>query len=178
MTEKQTRLGQPIDVQEIRDQGRMVVEIDANEQEKAELAKRCDILAVDRLTVKLTLQSSKGSELVKIQGKLDAAIQQACSVTLAPVAEVIQESFSEVHTTSEEALAAPEETDGNEDQPIELIENDRLDIQELVAQWLVLSMDPFPRCEDVPPFEHIELKGTEDGVKTHTPFSVLEKLKK
>jgi len=178
MANKQIRLDDFIDVNEIRDNNRIVVELQANEQEKASLAERCDILAVDSLVLRLTLNSSKGSELVKINGKLEATIQQACSVTLAPVKETISETYTEVHTTSEAALTPDEEIDGTEDQPIELIENEKLDIKELVAQWIVLSMDPFPRSPDVPFFEHIEVKPGEDGVKTHNPFSILEKLKK
>lgn len=178
MTIKQNRLAETIDVADIRDQGRMVVEIQANEAERAALAERCDIVSVDNLLVRLTLTSSKGSDLVKIQGKLDTVIHQACIVTLTPVKEEIKETFSEVHTTLEEKLAEPEEMDESEDQPVELIENEKLDVQELVAQWIVLSMDPFPRSDDTPYFEHIEQEPNEEGVKTHNPFSVLEKLKK
>ena len=178
MTIKQIRLDTFIDVNEIRDQGRIAVEVQANAAECAALAERCDILAVDNLTARLTLTSSKGSDLVKIQVKLDATIDQACIVTLGPVKEEIHENYTEVHTTSEEALVAPDDVDGTEDQPIELIENEKVDIKELVAQWIVLSMDPFPRSADTPFYEHIEQKTNEEGTKTHTPFSVLEKLKK
>lgn len=178
MTVKQIRLNDTVDVADIREQGRIAVEIQANEAERADLAQRCEILAVDSLTVRLTLNSSKGSDLVKIQGKLDTTIQQACVVSFVPVAETIQESFSEVHTTDESKLDAPEDMDDTEDQPIELIENEKLDVKELIAQWIVMSMDPFPRSDEAPYFEHIEDEANKDGVKTHNPFSVLEKLKK
>lgn len=172
-----TKLNEIIDVQDIRDQGKITLKIEATPEECAALAERCDILAVDDLKATITLKSGKGSDLVKVEAKLVTNIQQACSVTLAPVKEAVSETFSETLTTNEALLESEEDTDENENQPVELIENEKMDIGELIAQWLVVSMNPYPRSE-TPFYEHIEVEETTEGEKKHKPFAFLEQLTK
>lgn len=174
---KKTHLNQVFDLQEIRDQRRISLEIAPTAEELVALAQRCKILDIKDLAARVTLTLGNRVDLFRVEGTLKAHVIQACSVTLAPVKETINESFNEVLTTDESALAAPEDMDDDINQPVELIENDKLDIGEIIAQWLAVSLDPYPRS-DAPEFAHIEANIGETGEKTHTPFSVLEKLKK
>jgi uncharacterized metal-binding protein YceD (DUF177 family) len=173
MTDK---LYQNIDINHVIEQGRVELKIQANEEERAKIAQRCDILEVSSLNARITVTPGATPDLFKIKASLKVNLAQACSVTLAPVQETVDEVFNETMTTLESALVPPEDIDGNDDTPVELIENNQIDIGEMVAQWLALSLDPFPRS-DAPFYEHIEAKETDEGTKTHTPFDVLGQLK-
>jgi uncharacterized metal-binding protein YceD (DUF177 family) len=166
-----------VDLQEIRDKRKIVLDLRLTKEEAIQLAKRSDILEVKDLNAHITLSVGKRPDLFRIECELHANVVQACGVTLTPVKEEIRESFDEMVTTDPTALDAPEDTDTDPEQPVELIENERIDLDEVIAQWLVISLNPYPRS-DAPEFIHIEQKENEKGELTHTPFSILGKLKK
>jgi uncharacterized metal-binding protein YceD (DUF177 family) len=171
------KLAHYIDLADVRDSHKVVLDIRPTREEYTELALRCGILEVKDLDAHITLTQGAKPDLFRIEGELHASVVQACGVSFTPVAEKIHESFDEILTTDPKALDAPEETDENPNQPVELIENDHVDLGDIIAQWLAVSLNPYPRS-DTPEFAHIEQKENESGEKTHTPFSVLEKLKK
>jgi uncharacterized metal-binding protein YceD (DUF177 family) len=162
-----------VDINEVRDQEGLVINLQATKAECAELAEQLDILGIDEIKALISLRKGARSDLFEIEAQLDAKVVQACSVTLNPVKETVQESFFEMLTTSAEALG--DEDDAESDKPIELIEHGKIDVGAIVAQWLALSLDPFPRS-DAPPYEHIEAaNGNRED--THRPFEILDKIK-
>lgn len=159
-----------LDLQNARDDD-VTLTIKPTADEYIELAKRLKIPEVTSLQADVEIKQGLRADLYEVSGQLKAKVIQECGVTLAPVHEAIDEYFNELMTTSEVALKAPEEVD--DDAPVELLENDRIDLNEVVSQWLGLALDPYPRSADAPPFEHIEAEGD----PTHTPFDVLSRLK-
>ena len=167
-----------VDINEVRDQEEIRIDLRATKSECAALAKEIKILEINDLNAFLTIRLGARPDLYDIEGEILAHVVQECSVTLAPVKETVQENFSEMLTTSAETLGDPED-DGDMDQPIELIEHGKIDVGAIVAQWLVLALDPFPRS-DAPPYAHIEVANQNAGQNagdTHRPFEILGKIK-
>lgn len=112
--------------------------------ECAALAERLGILAVERMGA--TLQLTPAAEgVVEVTGTLDAAVVQACVVTLEPVVQA-------VHEPVRWRLLPPgrEPQDGPED-PWDEIPTDGtglVDLGELAAEQLALALDPYPRAPD------------------------------
>jgi uncharacterized metal-binding protein YceD (DUF177 family) len=116
-------------------------ELEANEAERAALARRFGILSIDSLTASLRMRQESGGA-VRVRGRLQAAIVQPCVVTLEPVPQQVDEAV--------DLRFLPPGADMDEDDPDgpdEIIaENDVLEIGEALAEQLSLAMDPYPRA--------------------------------
>lgn len=166
---QKTELSRLLDLHELRKNDMIALDLRATEAECAALAKRFGILDVHDLDAHITLMRGARPDLFKVEGELSAVVVQECCVTLAPVEERVSESYAELLTTSPQMLGAEEDMDS--DKPVELIQGDSIDIGEIVAQWLALALNPYPRS-DAPTFEYIEVAGTSKDMQT--PFKVLE----
>ncbi|QPQ54671.1 DUF177 domain-containing protein [Allosphingosinicella flava] len=154
----------------------MAVEADATE--RAALAERFDLVAIDRLAATLTLK--RDGTAVTAKGRLEAAVTQSCVASGVPLEAVIEEDF--------DILFRPEPVDATPDDEIELSEAEcdvvfyqgaMIDVGEAVAETLSLSLDPWPRAPNA------EEALREAGVKTEevakresSPFAGLAALKK
>ncbi|MDB5478374.1 MAG: hypothetical protein JWM96_869 [Alphaproteobacteria bacterium] len=167
-----TELTRWVEIAALRDNRNMTLEVRATPEECRALAKRFDILEVKALTALLKISLGRLDSLFKIEGQLTAQVVQACSVTLDPVDEKIDEPIKEILTNDPANLASEDEAASDTDKPIELVEGDRIDVGEVVAQWLGLSLNPFPRS-DAPPFAHIEDEAGIEGKQTWSPFKNL-----
>lgn len=148
--------------------------LEASPAEREAVARRLDILAVDRLTAQVTVKSV-GHQLFRVQGRWQAEVQQACVVTLEPVAQSLDGEFE----ASYEADAAPgDESDVVIDpeaaDPAEILPEEGIDLGELVVQELSVALDPYPRAPGAEiPAEYRPPEVEEnDG-----PFSALKVLK-
>src|SRR5690606_22661187 len=87
-----------------------------------------------------------GGSVIRVLGEFSADVVQTCVVTLEPVPSHISGSFETFF--SEDGVDPDSEVDfdhdNDEDLP-ELIENGKIDVGELVSQYLSLELDPFPR---------------------------------
>lgn len=109
-----------------------------------------------------------------------ADVVQACVVTLEPVTAHIERQFArELHLVSGKIAppdAAPD-FDGalplNADEAPEEIASPRYDVAVPLLEELVLSIDPYPRCEGVEFSEPQDAAG-----KPENPFAVLKTLTK
>ena len=147
--------------------------IEAEDAERAALARRFGLIAIDRLAAELSLSRS-GNE-VAVAGTLSAAVTQACAATGAPLAAEVEAPF--------ELVFRPQPEAGDDDEEVELGEGDldvvfydsaSIDVGEAVAETLLLNLDPYPR---VPGAEEA-LKAA--GVKSEEeagPFAALAGLK-
>jgi uncharacterized metal-binding protein YceD (DUF177 family) len=146
--------------------------IEASAEERAALARRYGIIAVDALTAVLSLRSgAKGT--VRLEGQLEAEVRQACIVSLAEVPARIEQKFARVYApeaTGEEAEVTVELE--AEDPPDPLIDG-AVDLGEAVAEELALALDPYPRAPGVV-FEAV----TDDEPEPPSPFAALAALKK
>lgn len=145
--------------------------IAANADQCAKLAKRMGLVAIDRLEATVSLQRLAGGEVVHVSGILQADIVQTCVVTLTPFATRVEEDFEDDFSENAEM---PEEISlaMDEDLP-EPIENGVIDIGELVAQFLALSLDPYPRS----PGAALDEVWAGPGPESLSPFAVLRNVK-
>jgi len=154
------------------------VEISASEAERAALAERFGILAVDSLSASLRLTPVGRGPLVRLRGTLVAEVAQACVVTLDPVPGHVEASF--------DMTFGPAAAEGDEDGEIDLafdsedppdpIVDGAIDLGEAVAEQLSLALEPFPRApgaEFAPPDEP-DMSSEEKP----NPFAALAALRK
>jgi uncharacterized metal-binding protein YceD (DUF177 family) len=116
-------------------------DIAATEAERTALARRFDLLSLDRLEAQVTLRRvARG--MVRMNAALSADLVQTDVVTLDPVPGRIEDDFT--------LLFAAEASDaGALDPEAELVEplaGGRIDIAEAVVQQLSLAIDPYPRA--------------------------------
>jgi uncharacterized metal-binding protein YceD (DUF177 family) len=128
-------------------------EIAATEAERAALARRFDLLAVDRLSAVVELVR-QGRDRFLLRAAFEAEFVQSCVVTLDPVSGAVSEQFALLYGppgAEEEAGLAVEDAVA-----FEPIVGDAIDIGEAVAQEFALALPAFPRLsgtgvEAVPP---------------------------
>ncbi len=128
-------------------QGR-TMRLEADEAVRAAIAKRLDLVALDRFVVTAEVRAVAGGMAAK--GEIDAAVVQGCAATALPVPAKLTEPFDLRFLTGAEPVVDPDEeieiSDGDCD--ILPLEDDRVDIGEAAVQTLSLALDPFPRHPD------------------------------
>lgn len=166
------RFAHQLRLDQIRDGERL--DLVAEEAERAAIAKRLGLASLDRLEAHVTL--TRTGPVVRVEGRLAAALDQSCVVTGDPIASHIDEPFA--------LLFAPEPPVAGPDEEIELGEQDcdvvfydgsAIDLGSAIADTLALGLDPYPRSAAA----DAALK--EAGVVSEaeaSPFAVLAKLKK
>ncbi|MBS7537431.1 YceD family protein [Ancylobacter lacus] len=142
-----------------------------DEAVRAALARDFDIPAIPALTARVTLVPDHQGG-VRVEGHLDAVVRQICVATLepfdAPVSEDIEMHFVPADRLPEVQPGAEVEV-GAEDLPDPLIDG-RIDIGAVVAEFLALGLDPYPRKPGV------EFTPVTEDVEPESPFAVLKKL--
>lgn len=157
------------------------IRIEADDRERAALARFWDILGVEALSAELKLRRWK-KDGVKVFGTVHAEVTQACVVTLDPVPEVIDEDVDEIFVPEGSPLASIPANDQGEilidpdgpDLP-ETFMGDTIDIGAVVAEIVAMALDPYPRKPGVAFQDHVE-GNPNDDVKP-SPFAVLKTLK-
>lgn len=169
-----SEFSRPIAVERLPLEGKRV-EIVATEEERNALARRFGVDTLERLSADVHLAPFANGELVRVSGRLSAAVTQTCGVTLAPVFSDIAEEFELSYAFAPEPVHGREiELDVAGEDPPEPIEDGVIDVGEVVAEQLALAIDPFPRAPDAafePPPEMEESKPA-------GPFAALEALRK
>ncbi len=119
-------------------------EIAANAAERQRLAERLGLLSLDRLAATLRLQRLRG-DVVRLRGRLEADVVQACVVSLEPVPARLVEDFSASYAASVEAGGGEIVLAVEDEDPPEAMQNGRIDLGETVVQQLAVALDPYPR---------------------------------
>ena len=149
------------------------LDLAADEGERAALARRFGLLAIDRLAATLTLRRSDAEVIA--EGALDAAVVQACVATGEPVPAGLRAPFEIRFRPAPDAAAPGEEVElGETDMDVMFYHDGAIDVGEAVAQTLLLNLDPYPRA----PGADATLKAT--GVKSEGeagPFGALASLR-
>jgi uncharacterized metal-binding protein YceD (DUF177 family) len=120
--------------------------IDANEAERAALAERFGLLAVELLTAKLSL--TRSGDAVSATGELRARVTQSCVATEVPVPAVVEESFSILFRPHPRTVADEEIELAEEEMDVIFYDGASVDVGEAVAETLSLSLDPYPRAPE------------------------------
>ena len=120
--------------------------IEADEPERAALAARFDLLALERLEGRFAIARQAGG--VVVTGEVDADVRQSCVVSGEPVATRIREAV-DLRFVRE---AAPDEADeielAGQDLDTLPLEGESIDLGEIAAETMALALPPFPRADD------------------------------
>ena len=159
------------------------VDIVASEGERAALAKRFGFLGLPAFSARVTVDRRLGGQIV-VEGRLRGRIVQACVLTLDPVTQDLDEAFRIVFKKDLTEERDPESGEAvlnaHADAPEPLTGN-LLDVGEIVAEQLLLAVDPYPRragakLEDVLPKPRREGRKGPAETRRH-PFAGLAALR-
>ena len=148
------------------------VTIEANAAERAALAERFGLLAIDRLPA--DAQLTREGDIVRADGTLAAEVVQACVASGEPVPAAITEGFNLRFVPAGSEHDA-EEVELEESELDEVhYEGGTVDLGEAAAQTLALALDPFPRAPNADEkLRNAGVIGEEDA----GPFAALKALK-
>lgn len=150
------------------------VDLVADEAEREAIARRLDLLSLDRLEASAAIE--RDGERIRVRGRVRAALEQSCVASGEPVAGHVDEPF--------DLLFLPEPQAGRPDEEIELAPEDcdvvfhdgaAIDLGSAVTDTLALAIDPYPRSPGA------EAALQQAGILSEeqaSPFAVLAKLKK
>jgi len=122
--------------------GESQVIVAADEAERAALAERFGLLAIDALEARYMLRRDGAG--VRAAGALHARVTQACIATGDPVPAAIDEAF-DLRFLPESAAGGDEIELSGEDCDTVFFEGGAIDLGEAAAETLALALDPFPR---------------------------------
>jgi uncharacterized metal-binding protein YceD (DUF177 family) len=124
--------------------GEAQVDVAANPEERAALARRFGLKAVDRIEARFVLRRDAAG--VVARGHLSGAVTQACVVTDEPLPASIEEDFAIRFVPEPEEGEAIDEVELSEDEcDTVFYSGSAIDLGEAAAETLALALDPFPR---------------------------------
>ena len=154
----------------------VAVEVTADQRERAALATRFALEAVETLAARLVI--SRGAQgTIRVRGRLSADIFQRCVVSLEPFAARIEESFSRTFGAAKGADVSEVTIDVEAEDLVEPLVGDRLDLGEIVAEQLGLSIEPYPRKAEAEFHWRDPDRGAAEAGGEDTPFAALGTLK-
>ena len=152
-------------------------DLHADAAERAELAARNGVLAIDSLDAHIELRRLEGGR-ISLDGRLGAKLTQRCVITLEPLAQSIDEPFHYDFGPAEDLVdPAKGEVQIDLNSDLEPLPGDVLELGDLVAEQLALAIDPYPKAPGAQlqaPAESAESDGK--GGK-NSPFAALAALK-
>ncbi|MHA6769157.1 YceD family protein [Sphingobium ummariense] len=123
------------------------VTIRADEAERAALAKRFNLTALDQLEADYALREEAGG--IMARGRVRASLAQPCVATGVPVPETIDTDFVLRFVPEDMSLAEGEELELDaEDCDTIGYSGQTIDMGEAVAETVALAMTPYPRSPD------------------------------
>lgn len=131
----------------------MTLNVEASAKERAALARRFGVIAIERLTAEVSLHPKQGRTCWQLDGWVLAEAVQSCVVTLNPVPVNSEFGFKRLYAASHQGEARAETQHAYEeiltldqDDSPELLLGDVIDIGEAIAEEFGLALDPFPRA--------------------------------
>ncbi|MGH6916746.1 MAG: YceD family protein [Geminicoccaceae bacterium] len=124
--------------------GGIELNLEATSEECRGLARRFDLLTVERLSGHARLDRSDGGQVIRLCGRLEAAVVQACVISLEEVRSTVDEAFE--CRFARPGAGVPDDLAWDHD--VEPLEGAELDVGEIFAQQLALALDPYPRAAD------------------------------
>ncbi|ODT05747.1 MAG: metal-binding protein [Mesorhizobium sp. SCN 65-20] len=150
LVETRSPVSFPANVARLPQKGLPVV-VDADETQRAALAEAHGLLSVERYRAELLVTKWKRNG-VKVSGRVEAEITQACIVSLEPVEAKIDEEVEAVFLPEDSKLGREGFHAGGEilldaegpDAP-ETFSGDSIDVGALAEEFFGLAIDPYPR---------------------------------
>jgi uncharacterized metal-binding protein YceD (DUF177 family) len=132
--------------------------------EQLEIAKRLNLMSVERIDAVLHLQKNGH---IALTGSITADVTQQCVRTLVPLPQHLEIKVEEFFFFA--SHESKEEIDLDELEAGESLQGHILDLGEIVIQLLSLNLDPFPVTPGSKPLEYHDENGRS------SPFDVLKK---
>ncbi|KKC24200.1 YceD family protein [Sphingomonas sp. SRS2] len=161
----------PVRIDALGEGGR-TLSIEADDKERAALAARFGLIALDALSAEATLR--READLLFAEGRIKASVMQACVASGVPVPATIEEPFTLRFVPEGEGIEEIE-LDAEDFDTIDYA-GGAIDLGEAVAETLALSLDPFPRSPDADAILKAAGVLSEDEVVSG-PFAALKALK-
>lgn len=165
--------------------GKEKLVVEANEKERAALAERFELVSINSLRAELEVKTASNGE-VTVRGPMSAEIVQNCVATLEPVPETVEDTVEVLfspHVSEDDMPSNPDDLENlSEEELMALLEqpeplvDGKIDLGEVVAQFLAVAMDPYPRKDDAELPESIQSEEEVDADKPN-PFAQLAGLK-
>ena len=169
-------------------------EFEASEEQCQALAQRYGILGIKSLKVQIDVKR-QNAVVILAKGQFEAIVIQECVVSLDPVETLLKEDVEGFFTDRDDTVSFakikhkhiqenhdPETSFLDEEDDPEKVIDGQIDLGELVAQHLSLSLPAYPRKEGVVYDKGDENVSSGEGdtkdKKRHNPFAALEALKK
>lgn len=129
---------------------------EATAAEREALARRFDVLTIERLAAEITLYPKHDGKSWQLDGQGIAEIVQRCVVTLDPIARTNAFTLDRAYEPGAEDNARAESrhqgdevlTLDQKDAPEPLV-GDVIDVGEAIAEEFGLALDPFPRAPGI-----------------------------
>jgi uncharacterized metal-binding protein YceD (DUF177 family) len=163
-----------IRIDHVPPEGREIT-VESTPEQRAAIAARLDIPAVERLEAKLRLTRFRGG--LQVTGRLEAVTVQPCVVTFVPVRQEIEEPIERIFLpAAEQPKPAAGHTevfvDLEADEPPDYFEGHEIDLSEAIVETVALALDPYPRAEGV----SLDDLGLPGEAADPSPFSGLKAL--
>lgn len=148
MTEPRCEFHRPLPAHDLPVAGRPFA-IEAGSEERAALARRFGIVAVNSLRAEGFVRPEANGRRVRLDGRLSAEVVQTCVVTLEPVTATIDAALERLygHDVAHDFGDGVGEVflDLADDLPAEPLTGGVLDLGAASAEQLALELDPYPR---------------------------------
>ncbi|MGL4322543.1 MAG: YceD family protein [Beijerinckiaceae bacterium] len=148
----------------------MEVTVEADARERAALAADFDL--PDILSFKGKFLIGHTSLGLRVTGEVRARVVQVCGISMDPFETDVKESVSVDYASSKQHTILESEGFAADDPPDEII-GGQIDVGALMAEFLALGLDPFPRKPDAD-FSFRD----EAGEAALSPFARLQAVKK
>lgn len=119
------------------------MEIEADDAERAALARRFGLVSLDRLSATMAIVR-RGEEIVA-SGRVRAALAQSCVASGEPVPAEIDEPFEILFRPHPDSQSEEEIEIGESELDVVFYDGALIDVGEAAAETMALSLDPFPR---------------------------------
>ena len=163
------------------------VSISPDEEALRRLALRLGLVSLDSLQADIAISRKAGEAAYHVSGSFKAEVTQNCVVTLEPVSSHIEDEFEAWYADPEAAISIAKARHekltekGHGEQPIleerddpeELIEG-KIDLGELVTQYLSLAINPYPHAEGAEFEEQEKAMAPQDSDVLKNPFAALK----
>ena len=153
--------------------------IEANADERAALARRFDLIAIDRLSARLSLSRcmarDRSGMVLRASFDLEADLVQRCVVSLEPVEARISEAglIVEYRLNGDAEPSAEVNVTLEGFDPPDILVDDQIDLGELVAEHLALALDPYPRADSAVSAWTDDAGNDETTAESDHPFAAL-----
>jgi hypothetical protein len=146
---------------------------EATENERAAIADTLKLLKLGRLVTRYRIKSALGGGY-RLSGKVTADVEQACVVTLDPVADRIEAAFDVEFRPQVEAADNDEDASVLAGPDVDALERGIIPVGRIVFETVSASLNPYPRRPDA---EFNWQDPHASAPEKASPFAALSKLR-